>query len=296
MRKTGYGLLVLVFFLPLFVQAAWQSATHACPYLDRRRPLYDVSMGITPDARTKGTDNDYAELSIDLEADLFYIHNLLHGDLDLAMRLDSVFPLQNTADFLPPDHLMAFVLEGRWFWRYTNGTGLELTLEPGLYADTSDVLDMPMAMPITVAGVYSAHAGLAGVAGLSLRPGFNRLVMPVAGVVWEPQPNLRIEALLPEGSIKWSLDREWVAHAGWHWVSTTYAVDPELDGLDRFTTEYKTLYVGASYRLQDEFRVYGSLGWLLDRRIRKTQGRDDLAQTTDIDDGILLQIGIAGAL
>ncbi len=289
------GLLVVGVLVWVPVVRGWQSASHVCPYLDSRRPLYSVEFSLIPDARTEETDRRYSQVMLDVEADLAYVHDVLYGDMDLSLRMDSVFPLRDTIDFRPPHHLMELVLDVRWFWRYVNDMALEVKASPGVYSETRDVLDMPLAMPIRVAGVYSLNRDVAGVAGVSVRPSFNRLLMPHAGVVWEPIPEVRVEALVPAGGVTWHVTREWATHIGWEWDSTTYHVKPGAGGRDRLTFESKMYTVGVTHVLHDALRVSGSLGVVMDRQVRSTRSRTRQRETTELDDALVVHVGVAGA-
>jgi hypothetical protein len=274
---------------------AWQAANMRCPYLDGRpRPFFEAELGYIGEAKTGGNGPRYAQMELRLGADLFYFHDLLHGDLDFAFRADSIFPVRKAA-LNPPAHLIEGVLEIRWLWRYVNQTAFFLQLDPGFYASTEDLLDMPLAMPVTAAGIYTLDATLAFVGGLSLRPGFYRLVMPCGGVVWHPHPQFRVDATVPDARVTMHLDRLWSVYAGWLWDSTTYHVKPDSAGRNRLTLESKELYLGFSHTLSDELQIIGSLGLSTDRHARVTRSRDGLRSTASIDDAVVFRIGVAGA-
>jgi hypothetical protein len=288
---TGLG---LVYGLP-FCSVAWQPAARPCPYLDGRpKPFYEVELGIMTESSTANRGSKYAHIELNSGVDLVYFHDIAYGDLDFSARFESIFPTRKSAFDIPP-HLMALVLEARWFWRYVNDTALELTFEPGFYASTEDVLDMPLAIPVRVAGVYTPDPSLALVAGMQMRPSFADVFIPYGGVVWSPHAQLRVDAVFPDARVTYHYDREWSGYAGWKWDSTTYTVQPDDEGRNRYSVKSQEWYVGASWALYEELRLTGSLGWLTDREIRKTRSRTSNRQRVDVDDSVVLRVGIAGA-
>jgi len=296
--RSGYyvaawiGVIVMGWLVPA---RAWQPSDQWCPYLDgTARPYYQATMGYTLDAKTENSSPKYAQLDIQTAADLLYFHDIAYGDLDLRLQFDNVFPLGN-AVFQPPDHLMVLALEARWVWRYVNHTAFALTLDPGFYASTEDVLDMPLSMPITAAGIYTLHARLAMVAGLQIRPGFYHLLLPYGGVVWQPHEQLRVEGTFPEARVTLHVDRDWSGVAGWNWQSTSYHIEPEWAGRDRLTLASQELYLEVRRHLSDELHLSGSLGWAMDRSAYLTRSRDHDRGHFEIDDALVVRVGVTGA-
>ncbi|MFU8779831.1 MAG: hypothetical protein ACNA71_02250 [Kiritimatiellia bacterium] len=281
-------------FMPL-AGYGWQSDMRSCPYLDgKAQPFYHVELGFVPDARIENRGPNYSHMELRTGGALVYFHDIAYGDIDLNVRFDSLVPLRKSAVDIP-SHLMALVLETRWFWRYINDTALELTFAPGFYASTEDVLDMPLAIPVTAAGIYAPSPALALVAGLQVRPGFSHILVPYGGVVWAPHAQFRVEATVPEARMTVHLDREWSGYAGWKWDSTTYSIQPDDAGRNRLTIVAQEWYLGVSRGLFDELRIHGSLGLLTDREIRVTRSRSKLRERASIDDGMVLRVGVAGA-
>jgi len=274
---------------------AWQPATRSCPYLDGTpRPFFQAEVGFIQDVRTEDRGSRYSQMELRTGADLVYFHDIAYGDLDLGMRFDSILPLRKSA-FDPPAHLMALVLETRWFWRYVNDTAFELKLDPGFYSSTEDLLDMPLAMPVTAAGIYTLDPTLAFVAGLQVRTSFNHVFVPYGGIVWQPHAQFRMDATVPEARLTVHLDREWSGFAGWTWESTTYHVKPDQAGRNRLTLTSQEFYLGLSRALFEELHISGSLGWVTDRHARATRSRSRNRETIEIDDALVLRVGVAGA-
>ncbi len=285
---------ILVGIVPCVVWG-WQPSRGRCPYLDgAARPFYALELGLTSNSRTGDRGPRYAQVELRSEAALGYFHDVLAGDLDLGVRFDHVFPLRKSA-FDAPRNLMVLAVEGRWFWRYDDTMAVELQLEPGVYASTEDLLDMPLGMPATLSGIYTLDPTLALVVGLQVRPSFHYVFVPHGGIVWEPHPQLRVDATLPEARATFHLDREWSGYAGWSWESTTYHVKPDADGRNRLTLTYQEIYMGISHALVEELRISGSLGWQLERDVRAARSHARDRQRLSMDDAFVLRVGLSGA-
>ena len=190
---------------------------------------------------------------------------------------------------------MVLALDGRWFWRYPNRTAVELQLDPGIYSSTEDLRDMALMMPFRVSGIYTVDPTLALVAGLQIRPSFAHVFVPHGGIVWHPHPQFRMDATIPDARLTLHLDREWSAYAGWNWDSTTYHVRPYAGGRSRLTLTNQELYFGLSRALYEELRVHGSLGWLMERDVRLARPRSRDRLKLDIDDAVVVRVGVSGA-
>lgn len=286
----GVGILLA---LPLSVDG-WQGRRARCPYLDEPRPFFDLEWGVTGNARTENDGSRYAQMELRSEAALGYFHDILQGDMDLGLRLDQTMPMRRAA-FRAPRHLMVLAVDGRWFWRYNDVTAFELQFAPGIYASSQDLLDSPLNMPVTASGVFTLDRSLALVAGLQVRHGFQYRWVPHAGVAWHPHPQFRLDAMVPETRMTVHLDRAWACYAGWSWESTTYHVKPDLIGRDRLTITNQEIYMGVSHAFSPELQVYGSLGWLMDRQLRRSRSHSGARESIDIDDAPIIRMGVSGA-
>ncbi|HAS83415.1 MAG TPA: hypothetical protein DCS43_12300, partial [Verrucomicrobia bacterium] len=186
------GLLLAQGVLAQQSASSWNQGATRCPFLDERvDPVCSLKLTYLLPANTD-LDSDFSMLELDADAELYYIHDILLGDLDLRLDLSTDFPL-NRGDVDLPSQFLMFAMDGRWTWRYVNDTAFQWRLAPGFYSQVEGLSDDSIAMPVTFLGIKTFDPTWSAVAGLSLRFGFKHVVMPMAGVVWMPSDQIRVE-------------------------------------------------------------------------------------------------------
>ncbi len=268
---------------------SWYRGATRCPLLDLRGdPVYTLDLGFVLPAEVEHGD-DFSLMEWDIQADFLYFREVLLGDLDLRLHFQSAIPL-NGGGLKLPDQLLAVSLDSRWTWRYVNDAAFQWRFEPGFYSALDSLSLDSLAMPLTFTGIKTIDSSLAAVAGLSLRLGFDREIMPLVGVVWQPTPILRLEALVPESRMIYHVLPGWAVHARWAWESMTYQMPDDSAERKRVTLESNRLAVGLTREVTPEFRIRGELGFLSGRTIAFGRGG-----TADVDQAVYLRIGVGGA-
>ncbi len=268
---------------------SWYRGATRCPVLDLRSdPVYTLDLGfVLPSDAENG--NSLSLMEWDVQTDLFYFREVLLGDLDIRMQFQSVIPLDD-AELNLPGQLLVVAFDNRWTWRYVNDMAFQWRFEPGFYSDLDALSLESLAMPMTFTGIKTINSSLSALAGLALRIGFEREVMPVAGVVWQPSPIFRLEALLPESRLVYHMLPEWVMHARWVWESMTYQMPGDRDDRERVTFESILMAIGLTREINPEFRVTGEFGLLNGREIDFGRGG-----SPDVDPAAYLRVGIGGS-
>lgn len=257
------------------------------------QPSYSVELGYVMDADAV-TGRTYTESYLESDFQLFTLLDFFRGDLDLDLAADIVSPLRRAGTSVPSE-LMSLNLEMRWFWRFINNTGFEFQFDPGIYSELSGFSGDAFGFPFAGVGVWRSGPDFSAVAGVEIRPGFEQLWMPIAGVVWEPSPHLRLAAMIPESRLTYHWNAYWSFYGGWHWQNVTYAMDRDQWGRDEVTLESRRWFVGASRMLTEEQFIRFEVGHVSDRSIEFNGGSDTLSDKLDIDDSLFFQIGITGA-
>ncbi len=225
-----------------------------------------------------------------------YFRDVLLGDIDVALDFDGMLIL-SSADLQLPDQLIALSAEVAWTWRYVNGTALQVGATPGIYSDMEELNFRSFAVPLSVAGVMTLMPELSAIGGLHVRPGFERLLMPIAGVVWQPCDWLRVEATVPEARVLYHWDSQWSVHAGWAWESTTYSIREKGDyNRKKLSFESYRTAVGATYAFSDALRVTGEVGRLTERNVEFKTAPVGMDEEIDIHDELFVRVGIGGPL
>jgi hypothetical protein len=268
---------------------SWYRGAMRCPVLDLRSdPVYTLDLGfVLPSDAENGST--FSLMEWDVQTDLLYFREVLLGDLDIRMQFQSVVPL-NDAGLKLPDQLLMVAFDNRWTWRYVNDTAFQWRFEPGFYSALDSLSLESFAMPMTFTGIRTIDSSLAAVAGVAVRFGFEREFMPVAGVVWQPSPIFRLEALLPESRLVYHVLPEWAVQARWAWESVTYQLPDDRDERKRVTFESTLVAIGLTREITPELRMTGELGLLNGREIEFGRGG-----AADVDPSGYVRVGIGGA-
>ncbi len=268
---------------------SWYRGATRCPVLDLRSdPSYTLDLGFVLPADVEN-GKAFSLMEWDGQSDMLYFRDVLLGDLDIRLQFQSSVPL-NGGGLSLPDQLLAVGFDNRWTWRYVNGTAFQWRFEPGFYSALDSLSLQSLAMPMTFTGIKTLDSSLAAVAGMALRLEFERVFMPVAGIVWQPTPGLRLEALIPESRVVYHVQPGWVVHARWAWESMSYQLPDDRDDRKRVTLESQRLALGLTREVTPEFRIAGELGILNGREIEFGRGG-----TADVDPAAYVRVGIGGA-
>jgi hypothetical protein len=268
---------------------SWYRGATRCPVLDLRRdPVYTLDLGIVLPADVENGEA-FSLMELDMHTDLLYFREVFLGDLDIRLHFQSVIPL-NGGDLKLPDQLLTVAVDNRWTWRYVNDTAFQWRFEPGFYSALDSLSFESLSLPMTFMGIKTIDSSLSALAGVRLRLGFERVFMPEAGVVWQPAPEFRLEALVPESRAVYYVMPGWAVHARWAWESMTYQLPDDPYDRKRVTFEFRRLALGLTREINPEFRVGGEFGLLSGREIEFGRGG-----TSDVDQAVYLQAGIGGA-
>lgn len=252
------------------------------------RPQYSLRLTILDETRF-GSYGESDMLEIDLRRNLAYYRNILYGDLDLALFLETRVLRDNLVLELP-DMLNALALEVGWLWRYTNGYSFELRAFPGLYGDIFSMDAALLGIPTRLLLHRAIDRDLAGVAGVEIRPGWDRPLMPYGGIAWEGSRRLRCEIMVPRSRVLLYLNRL-TLFATAEWRNITYAIDESGFAPDEVTFDEYLVSAGASVKLTDEIHLSLEAGTFLDRDMHTDLSE---ARRFSLMGGDFIRLGWAG--
>lgn len=268
---------------------SWYRGATRCPVLDlRSNPVYTLDLGFVLPADVEN-GKTFSLMEWDIQTDLLYFREVLLGDLDIRLHFQSSIPLDGGGLKLP-DQLLTVAFDNCWTWRYVNDMAFQWRFEPGFYSALDSLSLESLAMPMTFTGIKTIDSSLSAIAGISVRIGFERVIMPVAGVVWQPTPGFRLEAQVPESRVVYYVQPGWAVHARWVWESMTYQLPDDRYDRKRVTFEAQRLVLGLTREINPEFRVGGEFGLLSGREIEFGRGGKG-----DVDQALYLRVGIGGA-
>lgn len=297
-----YVVLVVLWALPAScaMGAMWspEETSAYCQILDvPSEPIYQVSLAYIPESRFNGQAKEYGKsafLEINAAWDFAYFRDIALGDVDLNLRMGSILFL-DSAGLQLPDQVAKIALDAGWTWRYPQGMALQVRAMPGIYSDIEAVNTDIIFMPVSCSVVRSFNPQLSGIAGLELRLGFDRKIMPIIGVEWEINDMMRLKARLPESRFIYFIDRDWSTHLGLDWQNTSFSLR-EKSSYDRkrLTVEDFRGYWGLTRRISDQLQFTGELGWVFDRSVefkKEVNGQDS---DIDIDSTMFVRFALGG--
>ena len=188
-----------------------------------------------------------------------------------------------------PTLLLDIPFDVQWVWRFVNGFSLELGAAPGIYGDIEAFDFSVFNAPLRGCLYLSVLPELAFRVGAEARFGWDRVVMPLAGLSWEPADNFYLEVGVPR-----SLAVLRTGPADFYgkveWENTTYALSGDDDKPEDLTIDDWRVGGGISFGVGDDVRLSFELGLVLDREFR-TDG-DSGGARLDLDDSVYFGIFI----
>ncbi len=239
---------------------SWNLGGTRCSFLDiRADPVYHLNLTYVPPARIRLQRKDWSLMEFRAHSELFYFRDVLLGDVDWRVDMQSTFPL-NGGGLQLPDHLMALSMPLSWTWRYVNDTAFRVHVQPGFYSEITSLGGDSLSIPTGLLFVRTMAPSLSAIAGLTIRPRFERPVMPNAGVIWQPLSNLRLEGTVPAGRITYFFMPEWSCELSWEWFSMTYLLPDDSRNRRNVTFEESRFEWAVTRELSPEFRIRAGMG------------------------------------
>lgn len=251
-------------------------------------PIYRYRLGIVSSADVEGRSSGLYELDADHE--MAYFRNVLRGDIDIGLALHSSIFTRKLSDRFPRT-LFRTALDTGWTWRYLDGKSLELRAAPGLYGAVDASLGSLAAIPFQIRLHQAIHPDLAGMVGVEIRPGWDRALMPLGGIVWEPDPTFRAEVMLPRSRALLFLWRA-TLFANAEWRNWSYGIKAQDDyQAKQLTLNDYAISLGAGWRFTDEIEFTLEAGRLIGRTLDTDSSRDP---RLDADSANFIRIGLLG--
>jgi hypothetical protein len=272
------------------VRGAQEEARKTCQILDNPfDPLYEFGFDYVGDSDF-GDYGSTALLELDADWDVAYFRDVLRGDIDMVASFGAIMPVDDAGVGLPNQMVQA-ALDAGWTWRYVNDTALQVRAAPGIYSDIQEFTTDALYMPFSVAGIARLAPYASGIAGLQIRPGFERPVMPIIGLAWKINDQARLEAGLPVSRFLYSFNRRWSGQAGFEWRSRTFTID---DDRERVTMEDLRLTAGAVYKVSDLFQVVAEVGSLFERKADFDKEGSGMPSDVNIESAPMLRFAMIG--
>lgn len=236
-------------------------------------PAYRLSLLYVGESEIEGYG---ATSMVEAEADweLLYFPWVLGGSIDMAFRFRTTAFLNDPGIALP-DVAGILALDGGWTWRFDNGYALELRAMPGIYSDLTGVSAEMFSYPFQGVLMRTLSPNASALIGVEVRPGWDLLVMPLAGIAWEAMNLLRVEAMIPRTRVL-AYTGSWLTLFGVaEWRNITYNLEQEEGTPDAFTLNDIMLSAGLTVHVSDQLHLGAEYGFFASRTLSADVAVDD---------------------
>jgi hypothetical protein len=295
-RAWAVWMLAPVAWLGAAAHAAWQPGGTAgyCQILDHvARPIYEFRLTVIPESGFAGYgDSGFLEIAADW--DVAYFRGVALGDVEMNLR-SKLTLLTDSARLELPDQVAMVAADIAWTGRYEGGYGVQARVKPGIYSDIEELGLDALAFPFSGTFIYAFDPAVSGMIGLEIRPGFERLVMPILGVAWEIRSDLRLEAGLPRTRLQYYAAQGWSTHLGFDWENVSYELR-EKGSFDRkqMTLEDYRLYWGLTRRVSDQMQLTFELGRAFERSVEFEAPPPGQPGDIAVDEAVYLKAALGG--
>jgi hypothetical protein len=182
---------------------------------------------------------------------------------------------------LPP-RVYDLNLQFSWRQRWADGVATEVTLLPGLYTDFRTTPPDGFRVPGFAVGVFRLAPELHLVAGVQHLQRVRVKVLPIAGVLWEPDERWQWRLVFPEPKVSYHLDSKsdvWVYARG-EYGGGTWAYKDDFGRAD--WVEYSDVRIAVGFECGTLTRslwertplgtVFFEAGYIFDRRLNFVRG------------------------
>ncbi len=264
-----------------------------CQILDKGlTPLYTLSGAYILEADIEG-GTDTGLFEVDASWACRYFNDTLGGDIDTHFQFSSVFFLQ-TASIDLPEHVAEVSFDLAYINRMQNGMSLMVGLTPGIYSDLETLDGDGFSVPVRVAGVKTFSPTVSGIAGLEYRAGFDRELLPILGIAWQPDKTFRLEAGLPQSLLRWSPDDEWAFYAKFEWSNVSYNLrERDNDNREQMTLEDYRNSFGIQRMMDDRIGLFVEGGRTYHRSMIFERSNDSSVEL-EMGKAMFFKAGVSG--
>src|SRR3989339_1709475 len=138
MKRLVCTFLILFAGIPVTaLNAAAAKGGGVCQILDvPLEPVVQLSGGYITDASVEGHD-DVSMTEVGVYWNFAHFWDVLFGDVDLAMRVNSTF-FSEEAGIELPSHVSRVAVDVGWTGRFREGISFQTRIFPGIYSDFRD--------------------------------------------------------------------------------------------------------------------------------------------------------------
>lgn len=243
------------------------------PFLDspvESEHWYRVDYLTDAEADKDGT-HSLSSLEIELHFLLSEYRDVLGGDVSLKLNPRFTIFTEDGQYKVLPALLLDVPLEFQWVWRFVNAWSFEFGAKPGIYSDFEAMGFDMFGLPLSACLYYAMIPELSFRAGVEARPGWDRIVMPLVGIAWEPNDIFRLEVGLPQTLIDIRLGRVGL-YGKAEWLNSTFNASGKDYHPDEITIDFWRVGAGLSFHFTEEVSAAFELGSIVNRTIEAEGG------------------------
>lgn len=209
---------------------------------------------------------------------LAFVQSHFGADLNIEVHADSrVLQGFDGATSGYPLNRLALFLE--YSQRLDYGWGFRLDASPGLYSDFQDLRSDDLAFPFGLSVIRAVHEELSFLLGVSVFPGFERVVDPRLGMRWAPQGGdvVRVDLFYPESLFTLNFQPGFGVHLGARFLPWLEYQLEEDDPRDRLNFVENRVYAGFHADTSDYGRWRIEVGYMFEREIKFRRAEPDVS-------------------
>lgn len=209
------------------------------------------------------------------------IQDMLGGDFSLSLDLSGMGFIDDADYTTLPYAFLDSCLDLQYVWRFVNDFSIELGVSPGIYGDPENFGADIFGYPFRGCLYYSLSPEFALRAGVEARPGWDRVIMPLAGIGWSPSDYWLFELGVPRSLVSLRLG-PFDLYGTALWESTTYAMEDKEDKPEDMTIDDWRAGGGLAIHISDTFSLSAEAGYIFNREFKAegSQGKG----TIEVDD------------
>jgi hypothetical protein len=291
MQRTTACLILGVFLVSASALRAGDGGYEARFFSPKPKPIYNAGLGYSAAEFEGYGDSSLTELSLDWEFANF--RRTWAGDVDLTLDVEAAL-FADSAGMHLPDQLVALAVDLGWARFSRNGIGARFRLAPGIYSDFQRFEGRALSAPLS--GVLTCAFGpsVSGVVGAEVRPNFERLVRPIAGLAVQAGRATRLVVGVPEGSLSHRFGPRFESYIAYAWRDQTFGL---RDDRRAITLEDYSACLGIRLRQPGGAAIVVEVGSVFDRSVEFDRTRDehDPSEAVDADDSLYIRLAFVGS-
>lgn len=230
---------------------------------------------------TAPNGNDITMAEAEFHFTIVSVQDMLGGDFSLGLDLKGLGFIKDADYPTLPYGFMDACIDFQYVWRFVNDLSLELGIRPGFYGDPENFGADLFGYPFRGCLYYSFTPDFAIRAGVEIRPGWDQVAMPMAGLGWSPSDYWLFELGVPQSLAMLRLG-PLDFYGTIAWLNRTYAMENKDEKPKDLTIDEWRAGGGLNINISESFHIGAEAGYVFGREF-KAEGSGGKG-TIEIDD------------